>query len=73
MFRNAYNAAKRFGPAVVVGLLATGAAHASVVDYATLATAVTTELTSGVTAAMAGVGVIWGARIGLHFVRSIFK
>jgi uncharacterized YccA/Bax inhibitor family protein len=52
---------------------AVGLAQASIVDYASLATAVTTELSSGVTAAMAGVGVIWGARIGLHFVRSIFK
>jgi hypothetical protein len=54
-------------------LLSAAASQASVVDYASLATAVQTELNSGVTAAMVGVGVIWGARIGLNFVRSIMR
>jgi hypothetical protein len=53
--------------------LAASASQAAIVDYATLSTSVVTELTSGVTAAMAGVGVIWGARIGLNFVRSIWR
>ena len=44
----------------------------SIVDYASLSTAVTTELTAGILAAVAGVGIIWGAKIGLRFVRSMF-
>jgi hypothetical protein len=55
-------------------LLAAGAANAAaVIDYASLGTAVTTELTAGIAAALAGVGIIWGARIGLRFVRGMFK
>jgi hypothetical protein len=45
----------------------------SIVDYATLGTAVSTELTAGIAAALAVVGIIWGARIGLNFVRSMMR
>ena len=44
----------------------------SVIDYASLSTAVTSELSAGIAAALAGVGLIWGAKIGLRFVRSMF-
>lgn len=44
-----------------------------VINYATLGTAVSTELTAGVAAAIATVGLLWGARIGLRFVRSMMK
>ena len=43
----------------------------SIVDYATLGTAVSGELTAGIAAAVATVGIIWGAKIGLNFVRSM--
>lgn len=61
--------------AVGVGLAsAAGAASAvSIVDYASLGTAVSGELTAGIAAALATVGIIWGARIGLRFVRSMMK
>ena len=55
-----------------VGAVVAGSAMAtSIVDYSGLGTAVTTELTAGVAAAVSAVGIIWGARIGLRFVRSI--
>ncbi len=64
---------KKIGLAVA-GLTAAGVASAaSIVDYAALSTAVNSELSSGVAAAMVGVGLIWGARIGLNFVRSIMR
>lgn len=61
--------------AVVAGTLlpVAYASAASVVNYAALATSVQTELEAGITAAMVGVGLIWGARIGLNFVRSIMR
>ena len=58
------------GGAVAVSGLALAT---SVVDYTTLMTAVTTEITAAITAALVVVALLWGARIGLRFARSLLK
>jgi len=58
----------------VAGFLATLAASVSatsIVDYTTIMSSVTTELTAGVVAAATGIGIIWGAKIAVRFVRSL--
>lgn len=54
------------------GLLVSGSSFAvSIVDYTSIMTQVTTELGLGITAAVVGIGIIWGARIGVRFVKSL--
>lgn len=49
------------------------AAAVSIVDYTGIMTQVTTELTLGITAAAVGIGIIWGARVGIRFVKSLLN
>jgi TRAP-type mannitol/chloroaromatic compound transport system permease large subunit len=57
---------------VAFGVGAAGSALAtSIVDYSTLMTSVSGELTAGIAAAVVVVGTIWGAKIGVRFVRSL--
>lgn len=56
------------------GLAATGQAFAvSIVDYTGIMTQVTSELTLGIAAAAVGIGIIWGARVGVRFVKGLLN
>lgn len=57
--------------AAVLATLASLAAAVSIVDYSSIMTSVTGELTAGVGAAAIGIGVLWGARIGTRFVKGL--
>lgn len=60
--------------AVGAGLVASGqAAAVSIVDYTGIMTQVTSELTLGIAAAAVGIGIIWGARVGIRFVKSLLN
>ena len=54
-----------------LAVLASLAAAVSIVDYSSIMTSVTAELTAGVGAAAIGIGVLWGARIGTRFVKGL--
>lgn len=79
MLKNAREYLKRkqaYVKAAVAGssLGAIGSAHAvSIVDYHGIMTQVTNELTIGIAAAAAGIGLIWGARVGVRFVKSLLN
>lgn len=45
----------------------------SIVDYTGIMTQVTSELTLGIAAAAVGIGIIWGARVGIRFVKSLLN
>jgi hypothetical protein len=59
------------GLGVASAAVAGVAGAVSIVDYTSIMTGVTAELTAGVLAAAAGIGLLWGARIGTRFVRSL--
>lgn len=45
----------------------------SIVDYTGIMTQVTSELTLGIAAAAVGIGIIWGARVGVRFVKGLLN
>lgn len=59
--------------AAVSMLFSALAQAAAIVDYTAIMTSVSTELTLGITAAVAGIGIIWGARVGVRFVKSLLN
>jgi len=62
---------QKIGAALAAMVVASPAFAVSIVDYTGIMTQVTSELTLGIAAAAVGIGLIWGARVGIRFVKSL--